>query len=79
MESTETYASEAVIAIFNSPQETGEAFGAPIVVGHYGSDTAEVFIRQGRECINIQAGDVKALCRILKKASDASLKAAPDA
>lgn len=77
MEMTKTYSGETVVAIFNSPMPTGEAFGAPIVVGHYGADSAEVFIRQGDATINIQTTDVLELCKHLRAARSGSLEATP--
>lgn len=71
MERTCIFSGDHIVAAFNSPASTGETFGSPIVIGwREGAD--EVFIRKGDTNINIQAVDVRALCKYLAEARDRS-------
>ena len=65
--------SEVITAAFNSPVESGEAFGTPISVGYY-IGTHEIHIQHNGATLNIQAVDVNEFCKQLKRAAKLALE-----
>lgn len=60
--------SDRIVAAFNSELSSGESFGPPICIGFYVGE-AEVFIQHGDQTANLQASDVDAFCKQMKRAA----------
>lgn len=65
---------ERVTAVLTSHLESGENFDGPITLGTYPENRAEIFVRTQGITINVQVGDVDALCKQLKRAKKLALE-----
>jgi len=64
--------SDRCTATFTSPQLTGESFGGPVSIGIYGSSPNEFWIEFEGVRVNIQADDVEAFVKQLRRAAKLS-------